>query len=112
MPDPALAHAIRARDKGVDDIYKQLFRELLTFMYEDPRNVSRALHLLLIARNYERMADHAANIAEDVIYLVEGQIVRHEAERRRSRVQESETGDSTPTTPAGAEAREGPSDAG
>ena len=64
-------------DDEVDGLYKQLFRELLTFMIEDPKTVSRALHLLLIARNLERIADHATNIAEDVIYYVEGRDIRH-----------------------------------
>ena len=56
---------------------KQLFRELLTYMIESPQNVSRALHLLLIARNLERIADHATNVAEDVIFFVEGRDIRH-----------------------------------
>jgi phosphate transport system protein len=54
-------------------------------MIEDPKYVSRALHLLLISRNLERIADHATNIAEDVIYLVDGDIVRHGRKRRVSR---------------------------
>ena len=77
--DTELARGILVRDKEVDNIYKQLFRELLTFMIEKPQNVSRALHLLLIARHYERIADHATNVAEDVVFLVEGQDVRHSA---------------------------------
>jgi phosphate transport system protein len=67
------------RDDEVDGLYKQLFRELLTFMMEDPKTVTRALHLLLVARNLERIADHATNIAEDVIYYVEGRDIRHSA---------------------------------
>ena len=62
---------------GWDALYKQLFRELLSYMIEDPRTTSRALHLLLIARNYERVADHATNIAEDVVFYVEGRDIRH-----------------------------------
>jgi phosphate transport system protein len=77
--DTELARGILVRDKEVDNLYKQLFRELLTFMIEKPQNVSRALHLLLIARHYERIADHATNVAEDVVFLVEGQDVRHSA---------------------------------
>jgi phosphate transport system protein len=65
------------RDDEVDGLYKQLFRELLSFMMEDPKTVTRALHLLLVARNLERIADHATNIAEDVIYYVEGRDIRH-----------------------------------
>jgi phosphate transport system protein len=72
-----LALDICSRDDQVDGLYKQLFRELLTFMIADPQTVNRALHLLLIARNLERIADHATNVAEDVIYYVEGRDIRH-----------------------------------
>jgi phosphate transport system protein len=72
-----LALEICKRDDEIDGLYKQLFRELLTFMIEDPKTVTRALHLLLIARNLERIADHATNISEDVIYYVEGRDIRH-----------------------------------
>jgi phosphate transport system protein len=75
--DAALAAEVCRSDDAVDGLYKQLFRELLTYMIEDPKTVSRALHLLLISRNMERIADHATNIAEDVIYYVEGRDVRH-----------------------------------
>jgi phosphate transport system protein len=78
--DTAAALAVCAGDDEVDALYKQLFRELLTYMIEDPKNVSRALHLLLISRNLERIADHATNIAEDVIYYVEGRDIRHSAQ--------------------------------
>ncbi|HYO13125.1 MAG TPA: phosphate signaling complex protein PhoU [Thermoanaerobaculia bacterium] len=75
--DAALATAVCKADDEVDGLYKQLFRELLTYMIEDPKTVSRALHLLLISRNLERIADHATNIAEDVVYYVEGRDIRH-----------------------------------
>jgi phosphate transport system protein len=75
------ALAVCALDDEVDGFYKQLFRELLTYMIEDPRNVSRALHLLLISRNLERVADHATNVAEDVIFYVEGRDIRHSRSR-------------------------------
>lgn len=75
--DSDLAREIVVRDKEVDDLYRQLFRELLTFMIEKPANVSRALHLLMVARNYERIGDHATNVAEDIVYLVEGEEIRH-----------------------------------
>jgi phosphate transport system protein len=75
--DTELATEVCASDDAVDGLYKQLFRELLTYMIEDPKTVSRALHLLLISRNMERIADHATNIAEDVIYYVEGRDIRH-----------------------------------
>jgi phosphate transport system protein len=66
------------RDDQVDALYKQLFRELVTYMIEDPKAITRALHLLLIARNYERIADHATNVGEDVIFFVEGRDIRHQ----------------------------------
>lgn len=75
--DSELARDVIARDDRIDDLYRQLFRELLTFMIENPKNVSRSLHLLLIARNFERIADHATNVSEDVIYYVEGRDIRH-----------------------------------
>jgi phosphate transport system protein len=75
--DTALATEVCRSDDGVDGLYKQIFRELLTYMIEDPKTVTRALHLLLLARNLERIADHATNIAEDVIYYVEGRDIRH-----------------------------------
>jgi phosphate transport system protein len=75
--DARAAYEVCRRDDEVDALYRQLFRELLTYMMEDPRTVARALHLLLIARNYERIADHATNIGEDVVFYVEGRDIRH-----------------------------------
>jgi phosphate transport system protein len=75
--DVDLATEVCRSDDDVDGLYKQIFRELLTYMIEDPKTVSRALHLLLISRNMERIADHATNIAEDVIYYVSGRDIRH-----------------------------------
>jgi phosphate transport system protein len=66
-----------AADAEVDALKEQIFRELLTYMMEDPRTVSRAIRVILISRFMERVADHATNIAEMVIYLVEGKMVRH-----------------------------------
>jgi phosphate transport system protein len=80
--DADLARSVLKADDTIDGLYKQIFRELLTFMIEDPKSVSRALHLLLIARNLERIADHATNISEDVIYYVEGRDVRHSMESK------------------------------
>jgi len=77
--DASAALDVCKRDDEVDGLYKQLFRELVTFMAEDSKNITRALHLLLIARNYERIADHATNIAEDVVFFVEGRDIRHSA---------------------------------
>lgn len=75
--DARAAIEVCKRDDEVDGLYHQLFRELVTYMVEDPRNITRALHLLLIARNYERIADHATNIGEDVVFYVEGRDIRH-----------------------------------
>jgi phosphate transport system protein len=75
--DTALARQVCGEDAEVDALKEQIFRELLTFMMEDPRTVTRAIRLILISRFMERVADHATNIAEMVIYLVEGKMVRH-----------------------------------
>lgn len=82
--DADMSRGVLKADDEIDGIYKQIFRELLTFMIEDPKSVSRALHLLLIARNLERIADHATNISEDVIYYVEGRDVRHSMESKEA----------------------------
>ena len=75
--DASAAIDVCKRDDEVDALYKQLFRELVTYMIEDPKNITRALHLLLVARNYERIADHATNVGEDVVFYVEGRDIRH-----------------------------------
>ena len=75
--DTDLARRVCAEDAEVDALKEQIFRELLTFMMEDPRTIPRAIRLILISRFMERVADHATNIAEMVIYLVEGKMVRH-----------------------------------
>ena len=75
--DTALARQVCGEDAEVDALKEQIFRELLTYMMEDPRTVSRAIRVILISRFLERVADHATNIAEMVIYLVEGKMVRH-----------------------------------
>ena len=75
--DSARAIAVCERDEEIDAIYEQLFRELLTYMIEKPENVKRALHILLVAHNLERIADHATNVAEDVVYFLEGRDIRH-----------------------------------
>ncbi|MEO0677983.1 MAG: phosphate signaling complex protein PhoU [Pseudomonadota bacterium] len=71
--DAALAADVRERDEGVDQMYNALFREFLTHMMEDPRNITACMHLHFIAKNIERMGDHATNVAEEVIYLVSGE---------------------------------------
>jgi phosphate transport system protein len=68
----AKAVAAWQRDEEVDEMYTSLFRELLTYMMEDQRNIGPCIHLLFIAKNIERMGDHATNVAEDIHYLVYG----------------------------------------
>jgi phosphate transport system protein len=75
--DTELARKVCAADADVDALKEQLFRELLTFMMEDPKTIPRAIRLILISRFMERVADHATNIAEMVIYLVDAKMVRH-----------------------------------
>ncbi len=71
--DVELAKTLKAKDDEVDHIYAQIFRELLTYMMEDPRTITQATYLLFVGRYIERIADHATNIAERVIYLVTGE---------------------------------------
>ncbi len=78
--DSRLAREILKRDDQIDNYKEQIFRELLTFMLQDPTTVPRALQLILISRHLERIADHSTNIAEDVVYLVEGKDIRHHVE--------------------------------
>jgi phosphate transport system protein len=77
--DTALAREVIRRDDEVDALYVQIFRELLTFMMEDPSTITRALDLIFTARFAERVADQATNIAEEVVYLAEAQNIRHTA---------------------------------
>ncbi len=77
--DAALARKVLTDDDLVDVLMEQVFRELLSFMIEDPHTITRAIRLSFIAKYLERVADHATNIAELVVYLVEGKIIRHTA---------------------------------
>ncbi len=70
--DANLAQDVRLRDEEVDALHTSLFRELLTYMMEDPRSISACTHLLFVAKNIERIGDHATNIAENVHFLVHG----------------------------------------
>ena len=72
--DAALATQVILRDEDVDQLYNAMFRELLTHMMEDPRNITPCMHLHFVAKNVERMGDHVTNIAEQVIYLVTGEL--------------------------------------
>jgi len=71
--DADRALAAWARDEELDEQYTGLFRELLTYMMEDPRNITPCTHLLFMAKNLERIGDHATNIAENVYFLVHGE---------------------------------------
>jgi phosphate transport system protein len=72
--DVAAALAVWRSDEAIDSVHTSLFRELLTYMMEDPRNITFCTHLLFCAKNIERMGDHATNIAEAVYYVVEGRM--------------------------------------
>jgi phosphate transport system protein len=78
--DENLARSVLVRDDQVDELKDQVFRELLTYMISDPATIKRAIDLILISRNLERIADHATNIAEDVVFVVAGKDIRHHAE--------------------------------
>ena len=80
LKDCSLANHVLEEEKKVDAYRDQIFRVLLTYMMADPGTIERALALILISRNLERVGDHATNIAEEVIYLVEGREVRHRYE--------------------------------
>jgi phosphate transport system protein len=75
--DPEEARLVLGSDEAVDNLNVQLFRELLTYMIEDPKSVSRAMRITFIAKYLERIADHATNIAQMVIFMCEGRDVRH-----------------------------------
>jgi phosphate transport system protein len=74
--DVDLAHSVRQQDRDIDQMYSALFREFLTHMMEDPRNITACMHLHFIAKNIERVGDHATTIAEQVIYLATGDLPR------------------------------------
>lgn len=80
--DADLARSVLASDDAVDDLRSANFHELISFMEQDPRNIRQSVDLLSVVRNLERIADHATNIAEDVLFLAKGIDVRHHAETR------------------------------
>lgn len=79
--DSALARAVVPRDREVDALNRQLHRELASFMIERPATITRCLNLMVISKALERIADHASNMAEEVVYLYEGQDVRHKLKK-------------------------------
>ncbi|HID94820.1 MAG TPA: phosphate signaling complex protein PhoU [Candidatus Latescibacteria bacterium] len=80
--DTKLARRVCERDDEVDDLNDQIFRELLTYMMQDPKTIARAVDLILVGRHLERIADLATNICEDVVYLVDGKTIKHHVEER------------------------------
>lgn len=77
------AREVVVRDDMVDALKDQVFREVLTYMISDPRTIQVGLQLILVARHLERIADHATNIAEDVVYMVEAKDIRHHSEEQQ-----------------------------
>ncbi|MDR4485738.1 MAG: phosphate signaling complex protein PhoU, partial [Nitrospirales bacterium] len=75
--DAVLARQVLEKDDYIDQINEQIFRELLTFMIENPKTITRAIRLSFVSKAIERIADHATNVAELVVYMVEGKIIRH-----------------------------------
>jgi len=75
--DSTLARQVCDNDDLVDNLTEQVFRELLSFMLEEPKSITRGIRVMFVAKYIERIADHATNIAELVVYLVEGKIIRH-----------------------------------
>jgi phosphate transport system protein len=78
--DSKLARSVCERDDLVDGLNDQVFRELLTYMISDPKTITRAAHLMIVCRCLERIADHATNIAEDVIFMVDALVIKHHAD--------------------------------
>jgi len=85
--DAVLAQKVLDTDDEVDAFKDQVFRELLTYMMADPATIARALNLILVSRSLERVGDHATNIAEEVIYAVQGRDVRHHHETNRREIE-------------------------
>lgn len=80
--DAELARDVCRRDDEVDQLNHQIFRELLTYMFQDPQNINRSVELILIGRYLERIADHSTNIGEDVIYMVKGKTIKHHIDEK------------------------------
>jgi len=80
--DAATARRLVRRDDEVDNLNRQVFRELVSYMIEDTTTITRAMELILVARNLERVADLATNVAEEVVFIAEARIIKHHAEER------------------------------
>ena len=79
--DAGLAREIGDRDDRVDELHENVFRIILTHMMEDPRKIGAGIDMILVSRNLERIADLATNVAEDVVFMVEGRTIKHQAEK-------------------------------
>jgi phosphate transport system protein len=80
--DPQMARSVCERDDQVDALNDQVFRELLTYMISDPHTIKRAVHLIIVSRCLERIADHATNIGEGVIFMVNALVIKHRADQK------------------------------
>ena len=80
--DSKLARSVCERDDMVDGLNSQVHRELLTYMMSDPKTIPLAVHLMIVSRCLERIADHATNIAEDVIFMVDARVIKHHADQK------------------------------
>ena len=80
--DADLARSVCQRDDQVDALNDQVFRELITYMLADPKTITRAVHLIIVSRYLERIADHATNIAEGVIFMVKALVIKHHADAK------------------------------
>jgi phosphate transport system protein len=80
--DAELARGVCERDDQVDALNDQVFRELITYMLADPKTITRAVHLIIVSRYLERIADHATNIAEGVIFMVKALVIKHHADAK------------------------------
>jgi phosphate transport system protein len=81
--DPHLARSVYERDDTVDALDDQIFRELITYTVNDPTAIPRAMHLVIVSRCLERIADHATNIAENIIFIETGEMMRHQAKEKK-----------------------------
>jgi len=80
--DTNLARSVCERDDQVDALNDQVFRELLTYMMSDPKTITRSVHLIIVSRCLERIADHTTNIAEGVIFMVKALVIKHHADAK------------------------------
>ncbi|MBV7379447.1 phosphate signaling complex protein PhoU [Maritimibacter dapengensis] len=91
--DATAANEVRHRDLEIDQMYNALFREFLTFMMEDPRNITACMHLHFIAKNIERMGDHVTSIADQVIYLATGEMPEESRPKSNTEIYQMDGGD-------------------